>query len=155
MSQIPSGAVGDIPSGLFVVTVLKESGDIDGFLASFVQQVSFDPLRIAVAIKPERLTYEEICSGDIFCLNVVGTHNKEIMKPFWNGYEKNPFENLDYEVIDGAVLLKEAKSSIICKIFEKYSPGDHDLVVADVLACHDCTESSETLVHLRKDGSGY
>ena len=155
MNQVSSSAVGDIPSGLFIVTVLGKDGSMDGFLASFVQQVSFNPLRIAIAMKPERMIYEQICNGNIFTLNIVGTHKKDIMKLFWNGYDENPFLKLDHTIVDGGVILGDSKSSIVCKMVEKYSPGDHDLIIGDVLACFDNNKDSKSLVHLRKDGSTY
>ncbi len=45
-------AVGLIPSGLFIVAVRDPSTKlIDGYLASFVQQISFNPLIVSLAIK--------------------------------------------------------------------------------------------------------
>ena len=45
-----AAAVGRIPSGLFVVTV--RNGDREtGLLASWVQQCSFEPFQVSVAVK--------------------------------------------------------------------------------------------------------
>ncbi|MCR9205062.1 MAG: flavin reductase family protein, partial [Halobacteriovoraceae bacterium] len=55
-------AVGHIPSGLFIVSVNKDDQK-DGYLASWVQQVSFDPLIVAFTIKSDRPGYEAIVSG--------------------------------------------------------------------------------------------
>ena len=40
-------AVGHIPSGLFIVTT-TDGGKKDGYLASWVQQVSFEPLVLSL-----------------------------------------------------------------------------------------------------------
>ena len=45
-------AVGHISSGLFIVATKNKDDLIDGYLASWVQQVSFSPLLISLAIKP-------------------------------------------------------------------------------------------------------
>lgn len=50
-------AVGHIPSGLFVVAI-KDGENKDGYLASWVQQVSFKPLLVSLAISPSRPGYE-------------------------------------------------------------------------------------------------
>ena len=58
-------AIGHIPSGLFIVCA-KDDEKIDGYLASWVQQVSFDPLLISLAIKPGRPVYDLIINGGVF-----------------------------------------------------------------------------------------
>jgi len=69
--------VGHIPSGLFIVSVRDPiSQIIDGYLASWVQQVSFDPILIALAVKSGRPAYNLIKSGQVFCINIIGEHDK-------------------------------------------------------------------------------
>ena len=46
-------ALGRIPSGLFILTVGQGEAET-GMLASWVQQCSFDPPRVSVAIQPQR-----------------------------------------------------------------------------------------------------
>ena len=133
----------------------KNDGEIEGFLASFVQQVSFDPLRISLAIKPERVTYEQIIEGGSFTLNIVSKEKSHIMKEFWDGYDKNPFLKLKYQMREDAVILEDAHSSIVCKMDSKHCVGDHDLVVADVLNSYINHPDDQVLVHLRNHGDDY
>lgn len=154
-----SRAVADIPSGLFVVVVKdSKTGNIDGFLASWVQQVSFSPLLISLAMKPERNIHQAIADGAVFSLNVVGEKDSSFMKSFWSGYEDqaNPFTQLKYkESEDGAIILEDAKSVIVCKQSEVVTPGDHSLVIAEVLNSYEQDENSATLVHRRTKGLEY
>ncbi len=157
MSDIAK-AVGDIPSGLFVVAVARESGEQDGFLASWVQQLSFSPLLIGIAIKKERNIFQDIEQGALFSVNVVGERNRELMKPFWNGYtaEDNPFTHLAQQRHStGAILLEDAKSVIICRKKDIIYPGDHALVIAEVLDSVVYDTEGSSVVHFRKSGATY
>lgn len=150
-------SVGHIPSGLFIVA--SSNGQlIDGYLASWIQQVSFDPLLISIAIKPGRPAYDLIKSGQAFGVNVVGEHDKSFLKHFWKGYDPNfnPFAELGHELGPyGGVLLHQARSVLECKMIGSAQPGDHEVIFAEVLASHLMNEDSKSIVHLRKSGASY
>jgi flavin reductase (DIM6/NTAB) family NADH-FMN oxidoreductase RutF len=152
-------AVGHIPSGLFIIAVQdSKSGVIDGYLASWVQQVSFNPLIISLAIKPGRPAYDLINSGKNFAINIVGDHEKSFLKHFWKGYDpaKNPFDEIPHELgQNGGVILKQAKSAIECKLIEAFRPGDHQIIFAEVLSSYLLDETSKPMVHIRKSGADY
>lgn len=156
--QDSARAVGNIPSGLFIVAASDETGKIDGYLASWVQQVSFDPLMVSIAIKPGRPCYDHIVNGRAFTINVVGEHNKNIMKHFWGGYDpqKNPFDEISFERNeDGGIVLNDAKSAIVCQMSSMQEPGDHELVMAEVKASYTNEEQAGPAIHLRKSGKDY
>lgn len=150
-------AVGHIPSGLFIVSSQKE--DVrDGYLASWIQQVSFEPLLVAIAIKPGRPAYDLIKEKNTFCINVVGDHDKNYLKHFWKGYDpnNNPWDQLDSKIGEnGGLILESAKSSIECKMVDCYSPGDHEIVIAEVLASYIHQEQAKPATHIRKSGKDY
>ncbi len=152
-------AVGHIPSGLFIVTVMDaETRKIDGYLASWVQQVSFNPLLISLAIKPGRPAYDLIKSGKVFTVNVVGDHDKTYLKHFWKGYDpnSNPFKDINHTIsTHGGVILLQAKSAIECQMVESLKPGDHEILIAKVLSSTHMTEEARPMVHIRKTGMDY
>lgn len=152
-------SVGHIPSGLFIVAVEdKNSNEIDGYLASWVQQVSFNPLIVAIAVKPGRPAYDLIKAGKTFAINVVGDHDKVYLKHFWKGYDpaQNPFHELPIERGEnGGILLKQAKSAIECRLISSVSPGDHEVVFAEVLSSYVMDEASKPMTHVRKSGASY
>jgi flavin reductase (DIM6/NTAB) family NADH-FMN oxidoreductase RutF len=152
-------AVGHIPSGLFIVAVNDPStGVTDGYLASWVQQVSFDPLIVSLAIKPGRPAYDLIKSGKPFAINIVGDHEKTYLKHFWKGYDpaNNPFTELDHEIGEkGGVILKGAKSAIECQMMSAQQPGDHEVLFATVLSSYINSEDARPMVHIRKSGADY
>lgn len=157
MSEDAAKAVGHIPSGLFVISV--QDGDAqDGYLASWVQQVSFKPLVVAFTIKADRPGYEAITSGKTFAINIVGDHETQYMRHFWSGYdpENSPFKQIEHEIgANGGLLIKGAKSSIECKFLSKTQPGDHEVVFAEVLSSTVFSEDSKPKVHIRKTGLDY
>jgi flavin reductase (DIM6/NTAB) family NADH-FMN oxidoreductase RutF len=152
-------AVGHIASGLFVICAGDyEKKAIDGYLASWVQQVSFDPLMISIAIKPGRPSYDLIMSGIVFTVNIVGHHNSSYMNYFWQGYDpkNNPFDKLQIKQGKlGGIILEAAKSAIECKMHSSSRPGDHEVVIASVLNCYVINDDSNPLVHVRKTGLDY
>lgn len=153
-----AAAVGHIPSGLFIVTATDDSGRPDGYLASWIQQVSFNPLRVSLAIKPGRPAYDLIMSGKVFTINVVGDHEKQYLKHFWKGYdpETNPFEKIEHTFSkNGGLIMSQAKSTIECKLADKFVPGDHELVIADVVMSYVQDDKSKPMTHVRKSGLDY
>lgn len=140
------------------MAVQDGAGTVDGYLASFIQQVSFNPLMVALAIKPGRPAYDLIKSGKVFAINVVGDHEKSYLKHFWKGYDpnNNPFHELPHEVgQNGGVILKQAKSAIECQLVEMTKPGDHEVLFAKVLSSYINAEEAKPMVHIRKSGADY
>jgi flavin reductase (DIM6/NTAB) family NADH-FMN oxidoreductase RutF len=180
-SKENTGAVGKIHSGLYIVTaqvgaqgshmepdsqasVLVGSqsglhvGRRDGYLASWVQQVSFEPLLLSVAIKPGRPAYDLITAGEVFTINVVGKNNNGVMKQFWKGYnpDADVFAELSTQLGEqGGLILSDCMAAMECKMVHHLQPGDHDLVIAQVLSSVMLKEDDVPLAHVRKSGLDY
>ena len=115
-----AGAVGKIPSGLFII-IARDGDQVDGFLGSFVQQVSMDPLRVSLAIKPGRPAYDMIQAGTLFTVNGVGDHDKSFLKHFWSGYDpdNSPFSELaHHDGPEGGLALDAALAVMECRRVE-------------------------------------
>ncbi len=154
-----AAAVGHIPSGLFIVAVQNPATkETDGYLASWIQQVSFEPMLISLAIKPGRPAYDLIKAGHRFAVNVAGDHDKTYLRHFWKGYDpnNNPFNELATTIgPNGGVLLNQAKSSIECEVVQTIKPGDHEIIIARVLSSTIHSEEGKPMVHIRKSGKDY
>jgi flavin reductase (DIM6/NTAB) family NADH-FMN oxidoreductase RutF len=149
--------VGKILSGLFVVTVTD--GDYrDGFLASWIQQASFEPLMLSMAMKPDRPVLERIQNVGCFCVNIIGHHNNGVMKPFWGMLKpgEDPFTGLTYEISSrGNLLLPDAVASLECEVRGVAQPGDHVLVLAEVVETRLFQPEDRPMPHVRKTGLEY
>jgi flavin reductase (DIM6/NTAB) family NADH-FMN oxidoreductase RutF len=153
-----ASAVGHIPSGLFIVCTIDSKGNKEGFLGSWVQQVSFDPLLITLAIRKGRPGYDHIMSGNVFSINIVGEEKSTFLKSFWKGYPpgQSPFGSIPHKVSKkGTIWIEEAKSVMDCILISKSQPGDHELVIAEVVASADLNADMKPKTYTRKNGLDY
>ena len=155
-----AAAVGHIPSGLFIVCAPDASGEgkWDGFLASWIQQVSFDPLLVSLCIKEGRPSAEQILEGGPFSINILGDAHKSILQHFWSGYDpkKNPFDEIDHKTGEaGELFLTPSRSTLVCKKISSSQPGDHHVVIAEVLKSFVNEADSPSIAHTRPSGLKY
>ncbi len=124
-----------IPQGVFVITTQAE-GKINGMTAAWVSQVSFKPKLLAVAIAPQRYTYELIEKSKVFCINVLGEDQVELAKHFGfkSGRKVNKLENIPYKfALKGSPVLLEAIAYFECEVTHIYESGDHHIVIGEVV----------------------
>ena len=149
--------VGRIPSGLFIVTLTKE-GQKEGFLASWIQQASFKPLLISLALQPGGASWALMQETGRFCVNIVGHNNNGVMKPFWGAYKPgvDHFAGLAQEVsARGNLLLPDCLAALECELRSHTQPGDHVIVVAEVVETRIFKPEDKPMSHVRKSGDGY
>jgi flavin reductase (DIM6/NTAB) family NADH-FMN oxidoreductase RutF len=151
-----AAAVGRIPSGLFVLTVQR--GDIEtGMLASWVQQCSFNPPLISLAINPKRDVAGLLTADSLFTLNILEDTQTDMIVHFGRGFPLNEPAFAELEVIRGqsnGPILAESLAFLTCQVKSRYSAGDHDLFVAQVIDGRMLDEG-HPMVHVRKSGSHY
>lgn len=150
-------ALGCIPSGLFALTA--GAGDEQhAFLASFVQQLSFRPPLIAVAVNKDRQHLPLVRKLEEFVLHPLAASDNKVIKRFWSGVPdgKDPFENFNYSHTEkGVVILSDTLAYIQCKIIEeKDIGGDHLLFIAEAVA-GDKRKRDAPATHFRRDGFDY
>lgn len=149
-------AVGKIPSGLFIVTAVD--GDRkEGYLGSWIQQASFAPLLLNLAIRPGRPCYDIIRDTKRLCVNVVGHKNGGMMKPFWSpDAGTDPFAGLEWSRTErGNIVLSSALAVLECEVRSSVSPGDHEILFVEVVAGRVLQSDDKPLHHVRKSGLGY
>src|SRR5947209_1195631 len=91
-------ALGRIPSGLFILTARR--GDAEtGMLASWVQQCSFEPPQVTVALKPGREVWAWLGDGAAFTLNILDDSQTDMISHFGRGFAltEPAFTNLAVE----------------------------------------------------------
>lgn len=123
-----------IPQGVFIVTS-KANGKINGMTAAWVSQVSFRPKLLAVAIAPQRYTYELIKQSHLFCINVLEKNQVDLAKHFGfkSGRSFNKFENIPYIYsLNGLPVLKDAIAYFECEFYGECKAGDHMIVIGEV-----------------------
>ncbi|MBA4186851.1 MAG: flavin reductase family protein [Planctomycetaceae bacterium] len=149
-------ALGRIPSGLFVVTARQ--GDREtGMLASWVQQCSFDPPQVSVAVRSGRYILDWLSDGASFVVNVIPEGGKALIAHFGKGFEPGEpaFEGLDVrrEGETPPVLLA-SHAYVECRVVNRIDVGDHVLVIGRVVA-GALQHHGGPIVHVRKNGLRY
>ena len=151
-------ALGRVPSGLFIVTIRKDE-QVQAFLASWVQQASFEPPVLSVACKDGRPAAELLAAGGDFAINVIGKGEHDLMKHFGKGFEPgvNPYEGIEVQKGEtGVEVLPQALSVIECRSTgERAKAGDHHLYLGEAVGGWLREGSGDPAVHIRKSGFSY
>ncbi|MDJ0624991.1 MAG: flavin reductase family protein [Candidatus Caenarcaniphilales bacterium] len=152
-------SLGRIPSGLFIVTFHNnELNEPDGMLMSWIQQCSFDPPMISVAIKKDRKGLELIKESKYFVVNVMGKENAKMIGSFYKGVGKAKFEGIDTSETENKIqYLSEAVSYLECEFQSSAdTTGDHVQIFGKVLGGNLLNSAqNEPSIHLRKNGYDY
>ena len=149
--------VGKIPSGLFILTV-ADGARREGFLASWIQQASFEPLMISMAVKADRPLVEFLRATGRFCINVVGHRNNGLLKPFWGAAKQgeNPLDAVATTLSPrGNAILTDALAALECEPRGFTQPGDHVIVFAEVVESSLMKPEDKPMTHVRKTGAAY
>jgi flavin reductase (DIM6/NTAB) family NADH-FMN oxidoreductase RutF len=151
-----AGALGRVASGLFVLTARQ--GDCEtGMLASWVQQCSFDPPQLSIALKPGREIARWLVPDAAFTLNILDDTQTDMIAHFGKGFKASEpaFNTLDLRRLDhSGPVLCEALAFLECRVMTRISAGDHDLIIGRVVHGEMLSEG-HPMVHVRKSGLHY
>ncbi len=151
-----AAALGRIPSGLFVLTVRNGKHDT-GMLASWVQQCSFEPPQVSVAVRKGRYLLDWLAEGTAFIVNVLAEGQKNLLAHFGKGFEPHEpaFEGLEVRHARGqAPVLLEAHAALMCEVVTRFDAGDHMLVIGRVTA-GEVLHEGKPATHVRRSGTHY
>jgi flavin reductase (DIM6/NTAB) family NADH-FMN oxidoreductase RutF len=147
-------ALGRIPSGLFIVTAKYEDQE-DAVLASWVNQSSFEPPEITVALAQIRSTRLLIEASQAFIVNILGKETNELMKHFFKSHDGSVFDGLKTRKgIDGIRILSDAVAYLECRLADGVVSGDHVVYFGEVVG-GKMLKGGEPSVHIRDNGFNY
>ena len=147
--------LGKLPSGCSILTARHE-GRSTGMLASWIQQASFEPLLLTVAVKRGRLLVELVEGSGRFVVNILGSDPKAMFRHFAMGFgpDEPAFEGLPCRETEFGTILDDALGFLECTVQLRTEVGDHWLYVAEPVSGGASAES-EPYVHIRKSGRSY
>jgi flavin reductase (DIM6/NTAB) family NADH-FMN oxidoreductase RutF len=151
-----AAALGRIPSGLFVLTA-RDGERETAMLASWVQQCSFVPPLVTVAVRADRGILDLLAEGAAFVLNVLPEGGKSLLGHFGKGFlaGESAFDGLAVaRDADGSPVLLAAHAFLACRVIDRVAAGDHVLIIGRVErggVLHD----GRPTVHVRKNGLKY
>src|SRR5579862_7205275 len=143
-------ALGRIPSGLFILTVKHGDGET-GMLASWVQQCSFDPPQVSIALRRERDINAWLTPDTMFVLNILDDSQTDMIVHFGRGFalDAPAFTGLEVDRNGSGPVLLEALAYLECRVVTRFAAGDHDLLVGRVEGGKVLNEG-HPMVHIRK-----
>ena len=149
-------ALGKVSSGMFIVTAADDDART-GILASWVQQASFEPPMITVAVKKGRKIEEFLKEDAPFAVNVIGETGKRLIQRFVKGVEPDQdlFEGLEVSKGEsGAPVVDEALAYLECKVRGTLDAGDHTVYTGEVISGKLLSDGPPR-VHVRESGLHY
>lgn len=153
-------ALGRTPSGLFVLTARGPAGEETGMLASWVQQASFEPPGMTVAVNKKRYINDWLHPQATLVLNLLGETQKQLLGHFARGFEPGApaFEGIAIvRTASGMPALQAALGWVEGCVIGRIEAGDHFVYVVQLVdgACSPAAETERPWVHIRKNGFNY
>ncbi|MFZ0133534.1 MAG: flavin reductase family protein [Desulfobacterales bacterium] len=125
--------LGTLTNGVYVLTTTFD-GKINGMIASWVSQVSYEPPLIAVAVHENRLSHGLLRQSGLFVLHVLGTHQKEMVTRFMGSDPETKFDGIKWQPGQtGCPLLADCVASFECRVKTSIRPGNHTLFIGEVV----------------------
>ena len=149
-------ALGRIPTGLYVVTTLREERPL-GFVGSFVMQVGFEPPLLSVAVAKEREHLAAIRAHGRFAVSVLDAASQGAMSAFFRKHEpgRTAFDQLEHRASPaGLPILAGALAWLDCRVTGEHVGGDHVVLFGEV-EHGELLRAGDPSIHLRKNGLGY
>lgn len=150
------GALGKVPSGLFILTARHDDA-VTGMLASWVQQCAFEPPQLTVAVKKGRDILAWLSEGAQFTLNILEENQTDLIAHFGRGFTltEPAFTGLDVTPLpDSGPVLAEALAYLTCRVLGRFSAADHEILIAHVISGQTQADG-HPMVHVRKSGFHY
>jgi flavin reductase (DIM6/NTAB) family NADH-FMN oxidoreductase RutF len=126
-------SLGTMTYGIYVLTSFYKE-EINGMIASWVSQVSYDPLLIMAAVHTNRYSHQLIEKSGCFALHVVARDQTDLLKRFKGSDPQAKFDSLQWQRgKTGCPVLENCIAYFEGQIVERISPGNHTLFFAEVV----------------------
>ena len=155
------GAVlGRTPSGVFILTVSDGDGRETGMLASWVQQASFEPPAVTVAVNKQRYLNDWLARSPQMALSLIARSQGALVKHFARGFEpdQSAFEGLETSAGQtGLTVLKDALGYLEGTVTGQMETGDHVVYLLEITGAgaSERLDELEPMIHVRKSGFRY
>ncbi len=149
-------ALGRVPSGVFILSASHE-GKSDAILASWVQQASFEPPMLTVAIAKGRPIADLIRASKRLVLSIIPNDDKSLMKHYARlKTGDDPFAGVKTKPApSGLPILTDALAFLDCRLVDTCDfGGDHELFVAEIADGRMLREGA-AFAHQRGSGFHY
>ncbi len=125
-----------LSAGVYVVGVAQGERR-NAFTAAWVSQVSFDPLLLVLSVNPEHASYPLLVGGGGFSVNVLAKEQLPLARHFGtqSGREVDKLAGIPWRPgRTGSPILTEAAAYFECLLTDRFTAGDHELVLGRPVA---------------------
>ena len=119
--------------GIYVLTSAHDD-KINGMIASWVAQVSYDPPLVLVAVHPSRYSHHMIEESGAFALHALGKEQGDYLGRFKGPDAAAKFDSLKWRHgKTGSPILDVCLAWLDCSVKQTLSPGNHTLFIGEVV----------------------
>ncbi len=123
-------------AGVYVVGV-AEGERRNAFTASWLMQVSFDPILLALSVNPGHASYPLLVAGGGFAVSVLSHDQLDLARHFGtrSGRETDKLAGISWRPgSTGAPILVGAVAYLECRLTSRIPAGDHEIAIARPIA---------------------
>jgi len=126
-------AFGKMVYGIYVLTT-AHGEKVNGMIASWVSQISYDPPLVMAAVHPNRYSHQLIRQSGVFALHVIGKGQKALLARFKGPDPLAKFSDLEWRPGRmGCPILRDCVAFLECCVEESLRPGNHTLFIGRVV----------------------
>ena len=153
MSENIEALFKQISHGVYVIGVTDGTYQ-NAFTASWVMQVSFNPLLLAISINPEHYSYQLLQAGGVCAVNVLGQEQYAIAEHFGHS-DKDKMIGFQWHTDKtGAPILSESLAYFDCEVSHYSDAGDHEIAICKVISAARLNEGHPLLYSQTGDMDG-
>ena len=144
-------AMGSFPTGVTVVTVASDDGDMHGVTVNSFSSVSLDPMLVSVCLSQASRGFGLIERAGAFAVNVLAAGQQDVSRWFANRHRPGGpamFDDVPFERgLTGCPVLAGAAASFDCRLRESHRAGDHLIVLGEVVALEHRPQLEPLIFH--------
>jgi flavin reductase (DIM6/NTAB) family NADH-FMN oxidoreductase RutF len=124
--------LGKMTYGIYILTTAYKE-EVNGMVASWVSQVSYDPPLVMVAIHPNRYSHHLIAHSGSFALHLLDRNQTHLIEHFKGLDPVKKFASIPWRRGKmGVPVLKSCLGYMECEVKDSYSPGNHTLFIGEI-----------------------
>ena len=126
-------ALGTMTYGIYVLTSAYRE-EINGMIASWVSQISYDPLLMMVAVHANRYSHRLIEKSESFALHTLAREQKNLLNRFKGPDTRAKFKSMEWKPgVTGSPVLTDCIAYFEAEVVDRVRPGNHTLFIAEVV----------------------
>ena len=135
-------ALAKMTYGIYVLTTFHKEA-VNGMIASWVSQISYDPLLVMAAVHPSRYSHQLIEKSGCFALHVIDRRQADFLARFKGPDPKAKFSSVQWQRGQtGCPILSECMAYLECNVKASYRPGNHTLFLGEVIDAKSFAEGT-------------